>query len=44
MDVTTKLAFASGLEALRDAGLPLVAQEQVSSNGKRLVRDGNYLQ
>ena len=38
MDVTTKLAFASGLEALRDAGLPLVAQEQVSSNGKRLVR------
>lgn len=38
MDVTTKLAFASGLEALRDAGLPLVAEEQVSSNGKRLVR------
>ncbi len=38
MDITTKLAFASGLEALRDAGLPLVANEQVSSNGKRLVR------
>jgi len=38
MDITTKLAFASGLEALRDAGLPLVAEEQVSSNGKRLVR------
>ena len=38
MDITTKLAFASGLEALRDAGIPLVANEQVSSNGKRLVR------
>ena len=38
MDITTKLAFASGLEALRDAGLPLVSEEQVSSNGKRLVR------
>jgi 3-oxoacyl-(acyl-carrier-protein) synthase/acyl carrier protein/NAD(P)-dependent dehydrogenase (short-subunit alcohol dehydrogenase family) len=38
MDISTKLAFAAGLEALRDAGLPLVADEQVSSNGKRLVR------
>lgn len=38
MDITTKLAFASGLEALKDAGIPLIAEEQVSSNGKRLVR------
>jgi len=41
MDVSTKLAFAAGLEALRDAGLPLVPNEQVSKKGKRLVRGWN---
>ena len=41
MDVSTKLAFAAGLEALHDAGLPLVPNEQVSKKGKRLVRGWN---
>ena len=38
MDVCTRLAIAAGLEALRDAGLPLFPMEQVSSSGKRVVR------
>ena len=37
-DITTKLAFAAGLEALKDSGLPLLPVEQVSSNGKRLIK------
>ena len=41
MDVSTTLSFAAGLEALKDAGLPLVPVEQVSSAGKRLVRGWN---
>ena len=38
MDVSTTLSFAAGLEALKDAALPLLPVEQVSSAGKRLVR------
>ncbi|MDP7043393.1 MAG: SDR family NAD(P)-dependent oxidoreductase [Candidatus Thalassarchaeaceae archaeon] len=41
MDVSTTLSFAAGLEALKDAGLPLVPVEQVSSAGKRLVKGWN---
>ena len=37
-DVATSLSFAAGLEALRDAGLPLLPIEQVNSAGKRMVR------
>jgi acyl transferase domain-containing protein/acyl carrier protein len=37
-DVATSLSFAAGLEALRDAGLPLLPVEQVNSAGKRMVR------
>ena len=37
-DVATSLSFAAGLEALRDAGLPLLPVEQVNSQGKRMVR------
>ena len=38
MDITTSLAIAAGLEALKDAGLPLVAVEQINKAGKRLVQ------
>ena len=38
MDSSTTLSFAAGLEALKDAGLPLVAVEQMSRKGKRLIR------
>ncbi|CAI8404096.1 MAG: Phenolphthiocerol synthesis polyketide synthase type I Pks15/1 [Marine Group II euryarchaeote MED-G33] len=38
MDITTSLALAAGLEALKDAGLPLVAVEQVNKAGKRLIQ------
>ena len=41
MDVSTTLSFAAGLEALKDAGLPLTPVEQVSSAGKRLIRGWN---
>ena len=37
-DVATSLAFASGLEALRDAGLPLFPIEQTNSSGMRVIR------
>ena len=37
-DIATSLSFAAGLEALRDAGLPLLPVEQVNSAGKRMVR------
>ena len=30
MDITTSLAIAAGLEALKDAGLPLIAVEQIN--------------
>ncbi|MBJ04198.1 MAG: hypothetical protein CMB65_05825, partial [Euryarchaeota archaeon] len=38
MDITTSLAIAAGLEALKDAGLPLVAVEQINKAGKRLIQ------
>ena len=38
MDITTSLALAAGLEALKDAGLPLIAVEQVNKAGKRLIQ------
>ena len=38
MDITTSLAIAAGLEALKDAGLPLIAVEQINKAGKRLVQ------
>ncbi len=37
LDVTTQLAFAAGLEALRDAGIPLVRNFREASNGKRVA-------
>ena len=39
MDITTSLAVAAGLEALKDAGLPLVAVEQINKAGKRLIQN-----
>ena len=39
MDIATSLAIAAGLEALKDAGLPLVAVEQVNKAGKRLIQN-----
>ena len=38
MDITTSLALAAGLEALKDAGLPLIAVEQVNKAGKRHIQ------
>ena len=37
-DIATSLAFAAGLEALSDAGLPLIPVEQTNSAGKRIIR------
>ena len=34
LDVTTQLAFAAGLEALRDAGIPLVRTWRTTTTGK----------
>ncbi len=36
MDVTTKLAVVAGLEALRDAGIPLVRMNRTTSIGQEL--------
>jgi 3-oxoacyl-(acyl-carrier-protein) synthase/NAD(P)-dependent dehydrogenase (short-subunit alcohol dehydrogenase family)/phosphopantetheinyl transferase (holo-ACP synthase)/acyl carrier protein len=36
MDVTTRLAVAAGIEALRDAGIPLVLQTRTTSIGQEL--------
>lgn len=36
MDVTTRLAIAAGLEALRDAGIPLVRQNRTTTTGRSL--------
>ncbi len=36
MDVTARLALAAGLEALRDAGIPLVRQDRTTSTGRKL--------
>ncbi|MEC8927303.1 MAG: acyltransferase domain-containing protein, partial [Candidatus Thermoplasmatota archaeon] len=38
MDITTSLALAAGLEALKDAGLPLLPVEQVNKAGKRHIQ------
>jgi malonyl CoA-acyl carrier protein transacylase len=35
-DITTKLAFAAGIEALRDAGIPLVRRYKLSQSGKTI--------
>ena len=40
-DIATSLAFASGIEALRDAGLPLFPVEQKNSSGLRVIRGWN---
>ena len=37
-DITTQLACAAGLIALRDAGIPLTPVEQVGKGGLRLIR------
>ncbi|MFZ5476025.1 MAG: SDR family NAD(P)-dependent oxidoreductase [Myxococcota bacterium] len=37
LDVTTQLAFAAGLEALRDAGIPLVRTFRATSTGKSVA-------
>jgi acyl transferase domain-containing protein/NAD(P)-dependent dehydrogenase (short-subunit alcohol dehydrogenase family)/phosphopantetheinyl transferase len=36
LDVSTRLAFAAGLEALRDAGIPLVRSYRTTASGKRV--------
>ncbi|MBM3299609.1 MAG: beta-ketoacyl synthase, partial [Deltaproteobacteria bacterium] len=36
MDVTTRLAVAAGIEALRDAGIPLALQKRTTSTGHEL--------
>ncbi|MEZ4235218.1 MAG: beta-ketoacyl synthase N-terminal-like domain-containing protein [Myxococcota bacterium] len=38
LDVSTRLAFAAGLEALRDAGIPLVRSYRTTAAGKRVPR------
>ncbi len=38
LDVTSTLAIAAGLEALRDAGIPLVRAWQTTAGGKRVPR------
>ena len=38
-DITTQLAMASGLLALRDAGIPLTPEEQTGKGGLRLIRN-----
>ena len=37
-DITTQLACAAGLIALKDAGIPLTPVEQVGKGGLRLIR------
>ena len=37
-DITTQLAVASGLLALRDAAIPLTPEEQIGKGGLRLIR------
>ena len=39
MDIATTLAFAAGLESLKDAGMPLFPVEQVNKAGKRLIQN-----
>ena len=37
LDVTSRLAIAVGIDALRDAGLPLLRKYRTTSTGKRLA-------
>ena len=37
MDITTQLGIAAGIEALHDAGIPLVAQYRTTSSGKKAL-------
>ncbi|MBX2800577.1 MAG: SDR family NAD(P)-dependent oxidoreductase [Myxococcales bacterium] len=37
-DIATQLAFAAGIEALRDAGIPLVRTYRTTQTGKRVPR------
>lgn len=36
-DIATQLSFACGLEALRDAGIPLTPVEKIGKGGRRLI-------
>ena len=38
-DITTQLAMAAGLLALREAGIPLTPEEQIGKGGLRLIRN-----
>ena len=42
-DISTQLAVAAGLLALRDAGIPLTPVEQVGKGGLRLIRNWQVL-
>ena len=37
MDITTQMAFAAGLLALKDAGIPLVAKYKTTTTGKKAL-------
>jgi hypothetical protein len=37
LDITTELAFAAGVEALKDAGIPLIRQWRETTTGKRVA-------
>ncbi|MFH1154354.1 MAG: SDR family NAD(P)-dependent oxidoreductase [Pseudomonadota bacterium] len=39
-DISMALAVGAGIEALKDAGIPLVMQYKAASNGGRLIPDG----
>ncbi|RLI62171.1 MAG: hypothetical protein DRO88_12145, partial [Promethearchaeia archaeon] len=39
LDITSKLAIGAGFEALRDAGIPLVKSELITSTGKKISGD-----
>ena len=42
LDISTQLAIAAGIEALRDAGIPLVMNYKKTSRGTSCQIDGNY--
>ena len=39
-DISMSLGIAAGIEALKDAGIPLVMQYKLAKNGKSLIPDG----
>ncbi len=39
-DISMSLGIAAGIEALKDAGIPLVMQYKLSKNGKSVIPDG----